>query len=348
MSFKAQSLLWSMIITIIAGFLYLTSDILFPFFVALLIAYFFDPLVTKLECKIPRSAATLAIIALFYLLLIIILIIILPRFYQQIIAFTGKIPQYKILLETKALPYIANKLEQLDPQIVEPTKKAFAGFSGNFTHYIVRFLTNIWQSGMALVNILSLAFLTPIITFYLLRDFKLIQSRLSKLLPVKVHDEIIGQLKIIDNTISGYVRGQTNVCLIMAIYYALSLSFIGLDSGLFIGIATGFLTVIPYIGLMVGFIVALITGIFQFGELHNLFILLAIFLVGQVIESNFISPKLVGDRIGLHPAWMIFAMMAGATLFGFYGVLLATPVAAIINIIVKYCMVKYLESGLYQ
>jgi predicted PurR-regulated permease PerM len=349
MTNKEKFLVWSIILAVFGFFLYEVSDILFPFITSVAFAYFLDPIVDRLEKKsVSRTMATGVIISIFYLVIILIFLILVPMIYDQIISFASKIPQYKLLVEEKTIPYVAIQIEKIDPSLVAKSKKMIADFSGNIFKYLINVLDNIWHSGVAIVNILSLVFLTPIITFYLLRDFGLMVDGLENYLPMKYKDDINLILSRIDKTLSNYIRGQTNVCLIMCVYYILSLSLLGLDFSLFIGIATGVLIFIPYIGLISGFFMAFLAGIFQFDGYSKLIILGVIFIIGQVVESNMISPKLVGDRIGLHPVWMIFAMMAGGALFGLFGVIFAIPMAAIIGVLVRFILDKYTSSSLYR
>ena len=172
-------------------------------------------------------------------------------------------------------------------------------------------------------------------------------AKINTWLPPAYAPTIREQIRLIDNALSGYIRGQTNVCLLLGTFYAIGLSLVGLDFGLFIGLGTGLLSFIPYVGIMFGLVVGLIVAFFQFGDMTHISIVLGIFVLGQIIEGNFITPKLVGDKVGLHPVWIIFGMLAGAALFNFIGILLAVPVTAMIAVLVRFGLNKYLNSGFY-
>ena len=204
------------------------------------------------------------------------------------------------------------------------------------------------QSTLAVVNVLLLIFITPIVTFYILLDWHKITNKVESWFP-KAHTKTIKeQLSYVDTALSGYIRGQTNVCLLLGAFYAVGLSLAGLDFGLFIGLATGILSFIPYVGILFGVTIGMMVALFQFGDSIHLLLVFAIFVVGQFIEGNFITPKLVGDKVGLHPVWIIFGMLSGAALFDFVGVLLAVPVTAVLGVIVRFAMKKYLSSPIYS
>ena len=204
------------------------------------------------------------------------------------------------------------------------------------------------SSGVAFINIISLILITPIVAFYLLRDWDKVVAHIDALLPRKRAETIRQQLVIIDNTLAGFVRGQLNVCILLGIYYAIFLTILGLNFGFVIGLATGFLVIFPYVGLLVGMAAGITVAFFQFGEMSQVLMVLGVFISGQVIEGNFVTPKLVGDKVGLHPVWIIFAMLAGGALFGFVGVLLAVPMAAVIGVLIRFGLGEYQKSSYFQ
>ncbi|MGE0755235.1 MAG: AI-2E family transporter, partial [Alphaproteobacteria bacterium] len=194
----------------------------------------------------------------------------------------------------------------------------------------------------------SLFLITPIVAFYLLRDWDRLVDHIDNLLPRKHAATIREQMRIIDRTLAGFLRGQFNVCLILGTYYAIGLTLVGLKFGLLIGLATGFLTIFPYVGLMLGMGIGLSVALFQFGDFMPVAMTLAVFVTGQIIEGYFITPKLVGDKVGLHPVWIIFGMLAGAALFGFVGILLAIPVTAVMGVLIRFAISRYKLSNYYQ
>ncbi len=251
-------------------------------------------------------------------------------------------------MQTKYGPELEHYFSTLSPEQIEPLKNAASNITTNLADMASKIIPSMLQSGLAVLNIISLIFLTPVVVFYLLRDWDQFITRVDDMLPRKHADVIRAQLHAIDSTLSGFIRGQTNVCLIMAAYYGIALSLIGLHSGFGMGILTGFLLFIPFVGYAASLIVCITIGLFQFGWGTHVMILLMIFGVGVIMESGFITPKLVGGKVGLHPIWIIFGMLAGAALFGFVGVLISLPVTAVIGVLVRFALSQYKNSSLYN
>ena len=204
------------------------------------------------------------------------------------------------------------------------------------------------SGGLAIVNVLALVFITPIVTFFLLRDWDEMVARIDKWLPRQWAPVIREQATLIDETLAGFVRGQSLVCLLLGTFYAIGLTIVGLEFGIVIGMLAGILSFIPYVGTIVGFVLSVGLAFAQYPDWLPIFIVVGIFLAGQAIEGNFLTPKLVGERVGLHPVWVIFALLAGGSLFGFVGVLLAVPVAAVIGVLARFALGRYLQSGYYN
>lgn len=346
---KGTHLFWTAGFILLCVFLALISNILFPFVVSLILAYFLDPAADKLErFGFSRIHATLFIIGVFFLICTLITFLLVPLLYDQFLLFTDKFPIYIQSIKERFLPSILRFAEYVSPDVAERIQEALKNVSGSIFQYTGQFLANILKSGLAILNILSLIFITPLITFYVLRDWDVMVGKIDTWLPRKYAATIREQMQEIDLVLSGYIRGQTNVCLLMGLFYGIGLSFVRLDFGLFIGFATGIFTFIPYIGFMFGLIAGLIVAFFQFGLSIEFGVVIGVFMAGQILESNFITPKLVGERIGLHPAWVVFGLLAGAALFGFLGVLLALPMIAIIGVLSRFSLQCYLKSPLYQ
>ncbi|MGH7186923.1 MAG: AI-2E family transporter, partial [Pseudomonadota bacterium] len=214
-------------------------------------------------------------------------------------------------------------------------------------NWTLQALGGLLSGGLALVNILSLLFITPVVTFYLLRDWDRIVKQIDALLPREHAETIREQARLVNETLSGFVRGQATVCFLLGGFYAVALSLAGLDFGLVIGLIAGALSFIPFVGTIFGFVASVGLAFAQFDQWHRIAIVVAIFLVGQFVEGNFLTPKLVGDRVRLHPVWIIFALLAGAALFGFVGLLLAVPVAAVIGVLIRFAVSRYTASPLY-
>jgi predicted PurR-regulated permease PerM len=274
-------------------------------------------------------------------------VLLAPLLYDQFLLLSEKIPDYAAVIKGTWLPSLLRFAEHISPDAVSRIQEAVGNVSGVIFQYIGTMLANILKSGLAILNILSLIFITPLITFYVLRDWDRIIAKVDGWLPRRHQKVIREQMHHIDRTLSGYIRGQTNVCLLMGLFYGIGLSLVRLDFGLVIGFTTGILTFIPYAGFAMGFVAGILVAFFQFGLSVEFGAVLGVFMVGQVLESNFITPKLVGDQVGLHPAWLVFGMLAGAAIFGFVGVLLAVPVTAIIGVLTRFFLERYLHSALY-
>ena len=343
---------WIFWIIGIAGFflfLYLIRSILLPFVVGVLTAYFLDPAADKLEkWGASRLVATTTITLSFFGILLIIILSLSPVIVEQARGLLQDFPGYIASFQEEYASQIRSLMVQLSPEQKLEANKAISSVSGTLMEYVGGIATSVLQSGIALVNLVSLLFITPVVAFYLLKDWDKIVDRINILLPRQHAPTIREQIKIIDETLSGFIRGQTNVCLILATYYAVALSLVGLKFGIVIGILGGFLVIIPYAGILFATVFGVAVAFFQFGDLGPVAIVLAIFVSGQMIEGTLITPKLVGDKVGLHPLWIIFGMLAGAALFGFVGILLAVPVTAVIGVLVRFALCQYLKSTLYD
>jgi predicted PurR-regulated permease PerM len=348
MTIKERYFYWLIIIISITFFLFQVREILLPFFLGGVVAYFLNPIIYKLKkIKLSRCSSSALLTVFFYLIIGILVISVVPIFYEQVTILTKKMPEYRASLNTKFIPKINNFTDMIDPIYLSKAQGSLEDIMHSFVEFITGFLTNLFKSSLNILNLISLIFITPIITFYLLNDWERMISKLKLYMPVKYKEVMLDELKKIDTILSAYIRGQTLVCLALACYYGLSLQLIHLNYGFLIGCLTGMLAFIPYVGAAMGIVLAVIMAILQFGTLSKVMLVITIFIIGQVVEGNFITPKLVGDRIGVHPVFMLFAMLAGAVLFGFIGVLLAVPTAAIIGVLIRFMLAKYLKSSLY-
>ncbi len=349
---KTRDNIWFWIAGFLAliAFIFAIKSILLPFVVALIAAYFLDPAADRLEdIGFSRTWATVTITGLFFLLAVCLILLLGPLIYDQLRTLVAKLPEYTHFITHELLPSLSDTLNAVDPDALNNAKEAISKGSGEVVGFFGRFLQNLWDSGVAIINILSLIFITPVVTFYILRDWDRLVAKANGLLPPKHAFTIREQAKEIDRTLAGYIRGQTYVCLLLGLFYSFGLSVAGLEFGLAIGMITGILSFIPYVGMLFGFLTGMLMAYFQFdGELMRLSIIAGIFILGQVVESNIVAPKLVGDKVGLHPVWLIFGMLAGGSLFGFTGILLAIPVTAIIGVLVRFGVSRYIESDLYQ
>ena len=336
--FKLEKIIIFLIFALIfIGVFYLLSGILFPFIAGGIFAYLLNPLVNILEKKhISRGFASALVVAVFLALLVAIFAILVPALYNQASNLVGKSPEYIEFLQAKITDFYQQNKALFDEDNIEQAREAASKLSAGAFEFATNILKSLWSSGIALINILALIFISPVVAFYLLKDWSHIIHNSKEILPSKYKAVIIEQFQQIDKTISAYLRGQLNVCLLLGIFYATGLTIIGLDFGLLIGFFTGILTFIPFVGLFIGMATGLLVAFFQFGDIMNISFVLAIFLFGQFLEGNFVTPKLVGGKVGLHPVWVIFGLMAFGSLLGFTGVLLAVPITAIIAVMVRF------------
>jgi len=326
---------------------YLLRAILLPFVAGMAIAYFLDPACDKLEKWMSRTWATTVVTLVFAILMLLALLLIAPLLIDQLTQFIAALPDLFNRAHTKLLPYYASLQQRFGlPDLTELANMARAR-AGTGLSWVGQTALNVLQGSMVLANLLSLIFITPVVAFYLLRDWDRIVAQIDGLLPRQHAAVIRTQGREIYTTLAGFARGQATVCLILATYYATALMIVGLPFGLVVGLAAGLLTFIPYLGAIGGFVIALAIALVNFDGWTGVIAVAAIFGVGQVVEGNVLTPKLVGDRVGLHPVWVIFALLAGGTLFGFLGLLLAVPVAAGMGVLVRFALSRYLTSPVY-
>ncbi len=346
-----RSLMYSRQFWIVAGigllvFFYLVKAILLPFVVGLGLAYFLDPAADRLEksgCS--RNSATALITLTFFLLLGGIFAVLTPLLYQQLGGFLEELPNYIHAAQRLYEPKVEEFLQSLG-QRGEATE-TLSGISTDIAKLSGSLVSSVLASSGAIFSLLSLIVLTPVVTFYLLRDWDRLVRAVDELLPRDHANTIREQAREIDRTLASFIRGQLNVCAILGAFYAIGLSLAGLKFGALIGLAAGMLVIIPYVGTVVSAALSLGVAYMQFGEISEIAVVAAIFVAGQMLEGYFLTPKLVGDKVGLHPVWVIFGMLAGGALFGFVGVLLAVPASAVIGVLVRFALERYKRSEAY-
>lgn len=341
-------LLWLLAATLLIAFVYNIRTVLPPFLIGIMTAYFLDPAADRLEERgFKRGWATVIITVVFFTLLGVLILLTVPVLIRQAAELLHVLPEYLQRLQVYYWPQIERWLSRIPAGEPATLRDAVSNAAGSLVPVTGGLLAGVFKSGMAVVNLLSLLLITPLVAFYLIRDWDTIVQELDTLLPAHYAPVVREQMAIIDRTLAGFIRGQLNVCALLALYYALALTLIGLQFGFVIGLFTGFLVILPYVGFLFGMILAVAVGIFQFGFTLPLALVGLVYAGGQVIESYFLTPKLVGGRVGLHPLWVIFAILAGGAMFGFVGVLLAVPVAAIIGVLIRYAIERYTCSSLY-
>lgn len=312
-----------------------------PFILSLAISNLLNPLVnfSVKKFKVSRTLATSVIIVNFLILFAIFCAIFIPFIYNQGIALLNSIPEYLEYFSDNFYPNIVEFFAKINVEIEHDffdlikNNELFRDGGGTIGNII----TNALNSTAFLINILSIIFIMPVLIFYLLKDWNSIIGKIGSFLPKKYSYQVKTILVLIDKAISGFVRGQINVCLILSLYYGILLGILGLNHGIFIGILTGILSFVPYVGYGIGITVAVIVAIFQWGfSFFDIGLILAVYLLGQVIESSFLVPNLVGKKVNLHPLWMIFGIFFFGSMFGFLGVAFSVPLTAISASIIRY------------
>ena len=335
-----------------AGFFWLVgafSEILLPFVAGMLVAYFLDPVADRLEgWGMSRTAATAIITAGFFLIFLIALVALVPLLVREVVAFFIAASERGKALIDAAAPLIADYVDGLDAERIERQRELVKQNLGQTLDLARTLVQRLIEGGLQLLNILSLLFITPVVAFYLLRDWDEMVARIDAWLPVGYAGEIRACLRDIDRTIAGFVRGQATVCLILGAFYGIGLHLIGLDFGFLIGLFTGLISFIPYFGMLLGAAVGFAMAVAQFSDATPILLVGAVFAVGQIVEGNYLTPRLVGGSIGLHPVWVMFALLAGGVVLGLLGVMIAVPVAAVIGVLVRYGLKRYLNSDLYH
>ncbi len=328
--------------------LYELGAVLTPFVAGMAVAYLLDPVVERLERKgLSRTWATTLVTLGFGLLVLAVLLVVAPVLVGQIAGFARRLPQYVDALRARALPLVDLARDALPPGTVDKLQSAAMDYLAPAANWLAQVVLRVIGGGVMLASLLSLAVITPVIAFYMLRDWPRIVARVDSWLPRRHAETVREQIRLVDRTLSGFLRGQAMVCLTLGCFYGLGLSLVGLDFGLFVGMLTGFVSFVPYFGMALGLIVGVSLALVQFAAWHGVALVVAVFAAGQLLEGNFLTPRLVGDRVGLHPAWIIFALLAGGALFGFVGILLAVPAAAVIGVGVRFALQRYLASSYY-
>lgn len=340
---------WLIALAVFVILLVTLRSILLPFVVGMAIAYILDPVCDMLErWGLSRKWATAVVTLLFVVLVVVALISIVPILAQELTDFLATLPDLLRQAQKRLIPLYQTFRWRLNLPAISELNGIVQEKLGNAVSWLAQALQELVGRSLALASLLSLFFITPVVTFYLLRDWDLLVSRIDSLLPRQYKDTIRGQIREIDRTLAGFARGQAMVCLILATYYATTLAVIGLPFGIVVGLAAGLLTFIPYVGAMTGFVISIAIALAQFDDWTRVGMVAGVFILGQALEGNVLTPKLVGDRVGLHPVWIIFALLSGGALFGFMGLLLAVPVAAALGVLVRFAIARYLESSLYR
>lgn len=340
---------WLVFAGLFVLFVFLFQSILLPFVAGLAVAYFLDPAADWLERKgLSRALAAAVVLVFFILVMVATVLLLLPLLQAQVVDLVRRLPEYVSALQHQALDLADLLRASLSEEDIERLRSGLSSNLGAAFTWLGGVIKGLVGGGLALFNLLTLLFVTPIVAFYLLRDWDRIVATVDGLLPREHLETIREQARIVDSTLAGFVRGQASVCLILGVFYAVGLTLAGLDFGFVVGLVAGLISFIPYVGSIFGLVASVGLALVQFDDFLRVGIVAAIFLGGQAVEGNVLTPKLVGDRVNLHPVWVIFALFAGGALFGFVGLLLAVPVAAVVGVFVRFAIAQYRESGMYD
>lgn len=345
---NSRNLFWLLIVALTIWLVWLLRDVLPPFVIGMGIAYLLNPLVTRLTAAgLHRGIATLIVLLTFLLLFVAAVMALSPVISKQFGEFLKDLPGYYEYIKDSLQPYVRNMLDRLDPDQVRQIRDAAGNNVGTVIQGAQDVLLGVWNKGMAFIDVATFIVIIPVVAFYCLRDWPRITGRIDSLWPREYAPKLRQIFAEFDQRLAGFLRGQLLVCCFLGVFYAVGLTVIGLKFGLAIGFIAGILSFIPYVGSTFGLFASVGVAIAQFQEPTMPLVALAIFAAGQFIEGNFLAPKLVGDRIGLHAVWVIFALLAGGKLFGFTGLLLAVPVAAMIGVLVRHGLKWYEASEFY-
>ncbi|MFW3613272.1 AI-2E family transporter [Billgrantia antri] len=341
---------WWILIGVVAlvWLLFQLETMLMPFIAGMILAYLSDPLADRLErLGLSRTLAVCAVFLLMSVLLAIALLILIPLLMQQIRQFNLMIPGIFAWVQTVLAPQLQDWVGLDVTADLDAIQQTLASNWQNAGEYAAQLLGRVGRSGMAFITWVTYVALIPVVTFYLLLDWDRMMANLRDLLPRQWEPDAVRLGRRCDEVLSAFLRGQLLVMLSLGVIYALGLTLVGVRFGLLIGMVAGLASIVPFLGFIVGISVALLVAFFQFGTWLALVGVVVVFATGQALESTLLQPKLLGDRIGLHPVAVIFAVLAGGNLFGFTGVLLALPAAAVIMVLLRELNDRYKRSTLY-
>jgi predicted PurR-regulated permease PerM len=339
---------WLAIALAVGGLLYLLSPILAPFLFAAILAYILDPIVERLTGRyVPRTLAVLLVMSGLLALIVALALVVLPLFAKELRLLAERLPAFIAWLNQKLVPFAERTFGvalQLD---VASVRALAADLVAENQDLVGKLLGSLRIGGLALLAFVVNLLLVPVVLFYLLRDWHQVLARVDRLMPRYLHQKARAILGEVDSVLAEFLRGQLAVILVMSGYFVLALWLAGLEFALPIGLITGLLVFVPYVGALLGFVLGTVTALMQFESLWGLAWVWLAFGVGQALEGMVVTPLLVGERIGLHPVAVIFALLAFGQVFGFFGLLLALPASAALLVALRHLRAGYLSSALY-
>jgi predicted PurR-regulated permease PerM len=338
------------IAAVIVYLIWLLAPVLMPFAVAAMLAYLGDPLADRLErLGLNRNLAATIVFAVLLVVVVGVLLLLIPLISRQIENLIENLPRYGEWAQNVAWPWLQARLH-LDPHTFDSDRllAAIKAHIGSIGDVATTVLGKVSRSGLGVVMWMTNLVLIPVVAFYLLRDWDRLVATIDRTLPRSIQPTIAHLARESDKILGAFVRGQLLVMLALGVFYGAGLGLVGLSVGLLIGLVAGLLSFVPYLGFIIGFIAAIIAALVQYGDWTHVLLVCGVFMVGQLLEGYVLVPKLVGDKIGLHPVAVIFAVLAGGYLFGFLGVLLALPAASVIMVLLRYLLERYRLSELYN
>lgn len=350
MTLRRQLQFWFLTLITFIVFMMVFSEVLLPFVAGMAVAYLLDPVCDRLEALgMNRLWATLSILLAFVFILVLFFIIVAPILSNQLIGFLDRFPELVRSLHGLITENFGSRLSVVSGITSEDLQSSLGNLMGQGATWLAGLAQSVWSGGQALLSILSLFVITPVVAFYILLDWDHMVERFDGWLP-RDHVTTVRQLALeMDTAVAGFVRGQLSVCLLLGLFYAVALAVTGLNFGLLIGMGAGLVSFIPFVGAGLGFVVSLGVALVQFWPDWTMIIVVgAIFAVGQFLEGNILQPKLVGQSTGLHPVTLMFALFAFGYLFGFVGMLIAVPAAAMIGVLARFALRQYLASPMYK
>jgi predicted PurR-regulated permease PerM len=340
--------LWWLLLAIVVALLaYFLAPVLTPFLAAAILAYICNPVVDRMQRhRVPRTLGVAIMLLLLAALVAVLVLILIPLFQRQISALAVHMPQFIDWLHRVAAPWVKDTFNiELD---IDSLRSYVVDNMHAIQGVATRLLPSLKSGGLALLGILLNLVLIPVVLFYFLRDWNKMLAALDEMIPRRWHPTVTKLAHDIDVVLGEFLRGQLSVILLQCVFYVGGLWLVGLDSALPVGIIAGVLTFVPYLGTVVGVVLATLTGFVQFANLSGVLWVWGVFILGKLLEDYLWMPYLVGDRIGLHPVTVIFALLAFGYLFGFFGVLLALPVSAALLVWLRHLRQRYFDSGLYN
>jgi predicted PurR-regulated permease PerM len=340
---------WIAMLLALVAVVVLLREVLLPFVAGMVLAYLLDPLANRLErLGMNRLVATLAIVVIVVGAILMAMLVSIPIIVREAALFIDNFPNYVRKLHDLATDPGRPWLSKIVGEGLGQAERSFGELTTLASGWFGTFLRSIWSGGRALVSVLSLAVVTPIVACYLIYEWNGMIAAVDNWVPPGNRETVRALAREVDETIGGFVRGQSALCLVLAVYYAVTLWLIGLEHGGMIGFAAGLISFIPYVGMFCGLVVATCVAIAQFWPSWTMILLVpAVFLVGNSLSDYVLAPYLVGRRIGLGPVWIMFALFAFGYLFGFVGLLIAVPLAAAVGVLIRFALRQYYESPLY-